>query len=373
MNIGILTLLYKNYNYGGVLQAYALAKKLEQEGHDVEQILYKTESELKPSNVHSFKDVLNSIIDTAINVSFIGKARKVRFQKFDRFISEYIPCSDPVKKNQLNEYVKRFDCIITGSDQVWNPNWLDTSYLLDFIDNNKVTKISYAASIGVNDIPDNLKGLYQKCLSDFSYISVREERLHDILKNLLHHDIKCVLDPTMLLDLADWEEIITRNVCKEDYVFCYFLGNVSKQLRKEIKQFARNRKCKVVSMPYLTGKRSANWRLGDINMLSVSPQEFLGLIYDAKFVITDSFHAGVFSSLFAKPFAVVDRKQHNQPNSSSRLMTLLKLTGQENRMYEINNTLEMIGDILVKDLLENLKEYRQDSINFINEWQCRNN
>lgn len=111
-----------------------------------------------------------------------------------------------VDKAEFNLFLK-YDYFITGSDQVWNPhyNFIGTSDLLAFAKPEQ--RISYSASFGVDEIPDEKKKEYTENLSQFMALSVREKRGAEIIKELTGKDAQVVLDPTMLLTSDQWSKV----------------------------------------------------------------------------------------------------------------------------------------------------------------------
>jgi hypothetical protein len=128
-------------------------------------------------------------------------------------------------KWKINKVKNKYDVIVSGSDQIWAPNVFNPVYMGDFKKSKNQKKISYAASIGLSDIPESLIDTYKELLSDFDHVSVREETGKELLLNSCDCKSKVVLDPTLLLNTTQYDKLLKKvqNI-KQPYVFCYFLN-----------------------------------------------------------------------------------------------------------------------------------------------------
>ena len=148
-----------------------------------------------------------------------------------RFLKEELTFINPVKnKSNIALLNEKYDYFLTGSDQIWNPFFLDTFYLLDFVQDDK-KKIAYSSSIAVNTIPLKLQPIYTQYLSRFKAICCRENTGSSLLSSLIHKEVKTVLDPVLLLDKDKWIKLGQKASLKnkvltsENYIFCYFIGD----------------------------------------------------------------------------------------------------------------------------------------------------
>ena len=219
------------------------------------------------------------------------------------------------------------DSFIIGSDQVWNPYYEAKEYeFLTFVPKEK--RLSFAASIGADSIPEDAKWYFKKNLSDMKYISVREERAAEIVKELTGRDADITLDPTLLLDKADWEIIAkkpTINI-EDKYICTYFLGEVP----EAVKAFTKE---KALPIYALNSQDSPE-------LFTLDPAEFLYMIQNASYVLTDSFHAVAFSIKFHKEFYVFDRKEEGVSSMFSRIETITKRFCLENRIQNRDRIVE---------------------------------
>ncbi len=328
--LGIITMYYKSKNYGGVLQAYALAEYLRNKGFDVEQICYKKTSEnaLQPAKL-SFRARISGLAQKFLMLS-INSGLEERNKNFDAF-TESIPHSEAVYTDaNIIEANKVYDTFITGSDQVWNPIYYNPAYFLDFADENKKC-LSYAASIANGKLTDEQKEVFKRHFEKYSAISLREND-GDVIQDLTDIPVKWVLDPTMLLTKDEWDKVCAPKMINEKYLFCYFLGRneVERQIATE---FAKKNHLKLVTIPHLMGSfERSDKGFGDQQILSASPQEFISLIKNAEFVFTDSFHATSFSNIYDKEYFVFQRSGFK--GMSSRIYSVCSLFGTQLRFLD---------------------------------------
>lgn len=339
--IGILTLLYQNYNYGGTLQAYALTKYLCLNGYDARGILYNGNNNIVyPTNKdklqqYSKREILKKVyqkFESKVNNKKIERLIVERKELFLDFQKRYIPVSPIYNDFDLPRVENEFDFFISGSDQVWNPNCAFGLFLQTFVKNNR-KKISYAASISRNSLSTYEAEKLIPCINQFQFCSVREKTAQKILQDNGIIDVEVVLDPTFLLTREQWNEIIPDKVEEEKYVLAYFFSD-SKKYRSEIQEFCRKKNLKLYYIPYAKQEYVSTDAEGEgIQQEQVGPLEFLRLIRDAEVVFTDSFHGVALSINLEKEFIVFERDLHNSNASmNSRIYDILKLFNLEDRL-----------------------------------------
>lgn len=343
MKVGIVTFT-EGYNYGNKLQNYALLSYLEsQTGHTIVTV-----------NNHVVQG--NYIEQLRIFLIWLIPSKKhwtywKRLFRFRRFNNTYLKLTS----EKLTARSKRFDEVdffICGSDQIWNPNYYESIDPLTGNLSNAKKSISYAASFGVDSIPDEKSNSFRKSLLNLRAISVREEKGLDICKIYGLDNTSVNIDPSFLLDKFQWEEVLRKpnKDIPDSYVLTYFLGRISSSNNKMIEKYCSENSCQRID---LNSTDHLDW-------FSITPFEFLYLIYKAKFIFTDSFHASVFSIIFNKKFLTserLDTQKENQMNS--RIDTLFKLFNCENHKMERSD--ENISDLyiseeLVKDVIMKEKE-----------------
>ena len=321
--IGIITINDFN-NYGNRLQCYAVQYYLENMGYNVENVYneYNSNSFI----VNKAKILIRSLKD--FNNRKTIAVRKQNFLEFNKYIKF---SEKSIINGKLNEdFNKKYDFFITGSDQVWNPYDKGRSGIdfLSFANDEK--KISFSASLGVEKVPDYKVEEYKQYLKNYKSISVREETAKKIVEDLTNReDIEVLVDPTMLLTADDWETVSQKpNIFYHSkYILTYFLGGSSKW-ENITKSIADKYSCEIVD---IYDKNSIFYTCG--------PQHFLNLVKDAFLICTDSFHSVVFSFLFNKPFIVFDR-ENTKINMNSRMETFLEKFGLQQNRYVANQDIE---------------------------------
>ena len=353
MKTGIIT-FHRAINYGAVLQAFALKRKIEELGAAASVIDYINPKDEKGYNLIQTSN-LKSFISSLLKYVF----RKKKYIKFIDFRNRHLNLTSEIKnKNDLKLLNKRFDAFITGSDQVWNYNITDGDmvYLLDFADIGK--RNSYAASFGVTDISEKYKEEYKKILNDFSNISVREKAGARIIQELCYKKVPVVLDPTLLLDRFEWEKI-AKPYKRNKYILIYLLAPseaVYKLAEKLSDDF--NLEIIVISVDFRSFKFGRKYKC----ILTAGPEEFLGLFTNAEYVITNSFHGTVFSIIFNKKLIVDYLKDKGR---NTRLENILHLFNLENRVLKNDNYLELCTDVNYKNVNIILENQRKKSINYL--------
>ena len=322
MKIGIVTHYYQSKNYGGNLQAYALCKVLAKMGHTAEQI--SLDRSLSKNIKGRIKDILDSVLRYH-GVRF-SVAMRSRNRALTQFNQTMIPHSKVYTEKSIVDCANSYEAYITGSDQVWHPQACCDAYLLKFVPSSKV-KISYAASVATDVLPDECKQRYKKAFADYRAISVREKNAIQMLQDISPVEIVCTLDPTLLLSKEEWESVVEPYQPEEKYVFSFFLGDDEKQ-RTIVKEFSRKHGLKIVTLPHLMGKyRKCDAEFGDVCLYDVSPGKFLSLIKEAAYVFTDSFHTTVFSLIFEKQHFTFQRS--NAKAMGVRLQSLTSMFGTQ--------------------------------------------
>lgn len=323
--ISIVT-FHNAHNYGAALQVYALTNMLKKNGkYDVNIIDYRKSNIENNYKIIRFygKNPIKSLKRLIGDFIYLNKNYK-RYRNFEKFKKEKLTLSNKVYWNNDKIDVKS-DVLITGSDQVWNiqiVGELSDVFTLNFGD-EKVKRISYAASVGDKNNIINNPQVYKEKLSKLDYISVREEDAKNELTKIIDKDIQVVLDPTLLLSQDDWNKEIkncTNNI-NEKYILAYMVEQ-DKEYVKIVNELSKRTGLKVVHF----GKRNP----GYINVLksvyTEGPLEFMNYIKNAEFVVATSFHATVFSIIFNKKFFIIPHKK-----TGARVTNLLDKLEIKNR------------------------------------------
>lgn len=297
MKIGIIT-MHRVQNIGSVLQAYALQHKLFQLGYDSELIDY-----IFPPKTQKYNS-LGSIMGHMWN-ALQGFPIQKSCKKLNLFRNKYLKCSSQsYSKESINNNPPEYDIFCTGSDQVWNPKHVgnDTTFMLDFAPSNS-PRIAFASSFATNTIPQDLEKSYSYYLSQYQSITVREQSGISLVKKLTGKDASVVCDPTLLLNAEEWNDIGENSSThlKKGYILVYLLRYMFDP-RPHIYSIVENTR-KSLGLPvYYFGGGLSEARQPHAKVLSgLGAEEFVSLIKNASFLITDSFHGTAFASIFNIP------------------------------------------------------------------------
>lgn len=317
------------YNHGASLQAFAFQRYLSELGHEVEIIDYKPDY---LSGHYKLWSVDNSKYDKPIikQIYLLAKlsGRLIalrRKRKFDEFTQKYLRLTP--HRYHSNEELKtnppKADVYIAGSDQIWNTlfqNGRDEAFYLDFAPKGS-KRIAYAASFATNDVVEEYKPFVRRMLQSFDSISLRERISLSLLESLGRNDGVAVCDPVFLLSREQWNNILPASSIEEKYLLVYDTEN-SNKIRDIAQSISKERKLKIFN---ISGSRKS---YVDKDFWASSPIDFVQLIRDAEFVVSNSFHATAFSLIFHREFCVVNRSEA----INERMLSLLEQYGLQDRL-----------------------------------------
>jgi hypothetical protein len=348
LDIAIVT-FHCSFNFGSALQAYALQTAIKKYGHRIQIIDYRSR------DFNSYRLMRLSRPKTIIHLLSRYSRNNKRKKSFEVFWRKYLNLTSKrytyKDENKLNSLVNQYDCFVCGSDQIWNLDCTHGAigpFFLDFAGNKK--RVAYAPSLAHTSFqPENFnKNQIAGYLQKFDYLSIREEDTLHLFQPLVDKKIEVVLDPTLLLDAEDYRLMIEERVFDDNYIFVYLLRECP-VLIKSAKKMATTTGKRIV---YISEKK---FKLPNSkNLFGCGPEEFLSLIKNADMILTNSFHATVFSVLFHKPFRVFATDK-----SASRITCLLDDLGLPNRYSkDVNSTtIEEANWIDVQARLEKMREH----------------
>lgn len=369
MRIGILTLRL-GANYGGLLQAYALQTILERMGHEVTVL----DKKFKCSSLPVWKMPLiypirfmNKVLKRKKNnivflERYVAKVKPIVEQNADKFIAKYIHRT-LVDDYSKFEAAKELDAIVVGSDQVWRPKYFGVNIenaFLNFAKNAKIKRVAYAPSFGVDTWEYNSQqtGNCKYLLQKFDGVSVREESGVDLCKTYFGVNAVWALDPTMLLEVEDYIALFkSANTPKSKGSLLYYVLDDTPEKADIIKKIETEKRLK----SFRVGSKIDDLCAPLAERIQPPLEEWLRGFYDAEFIVTDSFHACVFSILFKKQFVVVA----NEKRGNSRIESLLKCFGLQNRLVNNNLDISTLDEIDYKSVYVKLEEKRKQSMKFI--------
>jgi len=280
-----------------------------------------------------------------------------RRRKIDRFVKENMRLTSAKYNSylQLKKSPPESDVYVVGSDQVWNSQLsngqLDPAFFLDFLTDTK--KISYASSMGRDDVSIQELTIMKEYLKDFSHISVREESAKQLLETAGVSNVINVLDPVFLLKKEDYKKFI-KPVKHKKYLLIYSFEQ-NTLIEKLASEISTKLGLQIIEIGTFRSKYSC-----DKYMQNIGVEDFLSLVYYADYIITSSFHGTAFSILLNKQFTSV--------TPSERKTRLENITN----IFEMNNRLLSEKDeYSIDELLETIDYDQVNSLVYINSEKSR--
>jgi hypothetical protein len=365
MKLGILTLPFHT-NYGGIIQAYALQLTLNRMGHETTVINLNRYYIPKLKLIFAIlkRTIKKYIFQKDVDV-FYEKNKRNEFdiigKEISKFVHDYIGLEHI---NALETVADKYDVIVVGSDQIWRPRYVGKNLenvFLKFTKKWDIKRIAYAASFGT-DVWEYNNRQTIKCrdlIQKFDNVSVREDSGVALCKKHFGVLAEHVLDPTLLLNITDYEKIIfdTKTPKSEGNLFVYILDKyVGNDAFIEL---AAN---DLDLRPFFVSTDRTNVPIE--KRMSVTMGTWLRSFYDAEFVIADSFHAVVFSIIFNKPFIV-----YGNEYGLTRIRSLLKLFALETRIilgFDYSKAKAIIAEPINWDQVNtNLSLLKSNSLQFL--------
>ena len=345
MKCSIIT-IHHIHNFGSVFQAYSLAHFLEMNGYETEIIDYR------PGYYDLGRNKLKTVIGRVLNLVPYSK-RKI---KFETFICEHEVLSNKQFSNisELEAYYRDSDRIfIAGGDQLWNsyhPCGNDDAYKLVFTDSSQ--KIAYGTSMGRDNFSDEELKKIAPLVDGFQKIMLREQSTVSLLQRYVKTSVNHVIDPVGLLDTKEFEAIAVKPKIDEPYAVMY-LADSGELLDQAIELLSKKIGLKIVHICGLKKKCYCDYFIKD-----AGPEEILGYILYADFVLSASFHATMFSLMFQKQFATLLPGEQ----TNARINDLLEYVGLENRVIHCKEELiQLENEIDYYFADQVIKDFREES------------
>ena len=329
--VGIITIPDYN-NYGNRLQNYAVKKYFEKLDFQVDT-LELNDSEFEKYRERKYKLIIKKYRIKPLVFAFemlksgLPKAR--REYAFERFTTNNLSVvyEPTCSMKTFNKLTQKYDFFVLGSDQIWHPtvNSTPNLFFATFAEPEQV--IYYAPSFGVSELSNEYREKVRNYLQDAKNISVREKEGATIIKDLLGREVEVLADPTLMLDAEEWRAIAKKpkRFIREKYILTIFLGPVSEEYNRQIEEYKKKTGLPIYS-------------LADVRFIDgyvTGPSEFIYAIMNAEIVLTDSFHATVFSIIFEKKFLCFSRLGENNRKAGldSRVDEMLEKMGLEKCKY----------------------------------------
>lgn len=353
MKLELITINDLN-NYGNRLQNYATQKFLQKKGFQVENIVDESYYPMAGNSESGLRRIARRVKRSILAVcqgtlkrELVNNKRKKNFFIFNQNITYSgiaVSTSNELQKTGIEDKI-----VLVGSDQVWNPDFALSDITLLY-DVKCRKKISFSASFGVNALTATEK--IKRSLMDFDALSVREAAGARIIQEITGRNADVLIDPTLLLSQDEWRNVSQKpDGVKNGYILTYFLSPKCEDAKNQLEEIRHGRKVYELL-------DAGNWVAG-----TAGPAEFLWLFDHADLVLTDSFHACVFSFLFNKPFVVYDRNW-TEGNMNSRLETLLEKFHLE-RKYANSGLENDIWEHNYEDGYKQLEFERQKAMSFL--------
>lgn len=361
----LLTTVYSGYNYGSCLQALASKLIIQSTGNECK--LVKLKSLFRGRDIR-----LNKVLTIIWRSLLLANNKAIATYKesykkhlssdskklFDLFIYEFLT-PEEVTLRQLKSMGKEALACFSGSDQIWNSSslYVDPIYYLRFAPKEK--RVALAPSFGRDFIAEyNIKKI-SHWINEYQFLSVREDSGVELIKNLTGRTALHLLDPTLIIRHDEWIRILNINSKKKNkYILAYFLDEPSLAAKTMILQVKQHYECDVIGIPYSFD----NMNYCDY-VLSAGPKEFVELISNAEFVLTDSFHGCAFSINMHTPFYVFEREYKSANRQSERVLSLLRKMDMLNRFQPSDMT--DYSDINFNFSDKILNEERGKTYNFV--------
>lgn len=313
----ISTFNNSNNNYGALFQSCALATFLKKLNYDVYNVTIESRSTANDSTKIKIKKKIKRIL-------LLPKKRTMneRIKKLREFAAENQNQLIYKTVQELYDNPPEADVYISGSDQVWNPVNLQDDFFLCYADDSK-KKISYAASMGRERIPQSVEEKFANFIAKYDCVSVREDSMIPIIGRYTEKKIHQHIDPVFLMTKEEWKglERPYKDLKYDNFIFVYAL------------EWLPEHNEKLLQLKKKTGLPAVSINTGNIKKIhadqviyNASPNEFLYILDKASYVVTTSFHGTAMSIVYNKKFMGFTGK-----DKPTRIESLLRHFGIDSR------------------------------------------
>ncbi len=349
--VGVLT-YHRGFNFGAVLQAFALQRAIANLGHSCSIVDYQA-----PDEATSYPYLRMPLSRTAasadalllLNVRSHLRSR----QRYESFRSGHLSLTS-ASYRWADELVRAglpFQAYVSGSDQIWHPALMDRPggpvFFQEFVASSR--RVAYAPSFGVSEIPSRHRDRIRRAIERFAFLSAREQSGCDIIRQLTGREAEHVLDPTLLHEAGTYDRIAGCPALSEKYILVYATEHSDRLRELAVAMRSRLKLPIVAVLPWYF----APWRYSyaDHRIYDAGPAEFLGWMKNATLVCTNSFHGMCFSIVYRKSFVGVPHR-----STGTRQQGLLSLLGLSSRLVDApcalqDRSLEPIDYEPVQELL----------------------
>lgn len=350
--------IYANFtNYGSALQTWALHQAIRKIGSDPVLVDYCPDILADKDPLNPYKNMWDQSEDAKKMVELTLPAIRVNYGKFDRFYHERFDRTNKnYTSNNFNEVVEdeNLDGFVCGSDTIFCPDefGFDDGYYANY-PVMKGHSVSYAASFGDPHFTEDTYSILNDRIGNFKALGIRENQMILYLKQHTNIPVQRTIDPTLLLTADDYEEIVGDRAMEEKYLLLYS-RRYSPQMEAFAEKVAAENGWKIVDISL----RAVNVERGHIMRYDAGVEEFLSLVKNAEYVVTNSFHGMIFSVQFRRPFVVFSREQ-----CSNKIEEMLCLFGIQDHMLVNGN--ETFSEIDYDVVHRNIENARNSSFEFL--------
>ena len=369
--LGIITYFYF-YNYGTMLQGLAtrlLFDKMGGIGAELIDYRFAEKTHLSKSalllirlkRIFVYIKEFKRVFYTAKYASDMSRRNSL----FDAFAKKHLKLSSAryLYESDLTANPPAYDIYLTGSDQTWSPKiGFSPALFLDFAPKSSI-KAAYAPSLGVSSLNDDECSYLKESLKKYDFLSCRETLGSKLLEDITSRKVETVLDPTLMISSNQWLQYAATPDVKGEYILCYFLGDRD-YYRNYVKQLSKQTHLPVYYLP-------VNWkdfRTGNNLLWDVGPAEFIGLLANAKYVCTDSFHGTLFGVNFHKEVRVFLKHKGNvKGGDNSRLYDIVQRLGIEDQLITDYRLGEKVSESIIdySSVEEKLHAEREKSMEYV--------
>ncbi len=369
--VGILTIPHY-HNFGTQLQAWALQEAVQRLGYRAEVINY---GKTYLDDASPLRRALRAVLRPARTLrALAGRSATRRWEGLiaprarntDRFISQHLRLGPErlTAEEQLASLAGRFDAVVVGSDQIWNPlgHLGEQAYFATFVAPER--RIAYAPSVGVSSVTAEGGEWLARGAGPFRFLSVRERSGAAVLRELTGRDAAVVVDPTLLHSTEVWREFAGESSASSaPYALCYFLQG-DRYARDAAKRIAVERGLALKVLPFHPVDAEDDEMRANL-VVDSGPLEFLRLVSGASVMLTDSFHGCVFATQFRRPFLAFRRYEHRLESTNfGRIENLLEQVGLEGQIAARDHV-PQLTELDFDAAHRRLQQWRQSSWDYL--------
>lgn len=359
MRLGTISYnIYCNFtNYGSALQTWALHQAVKKIGHTPVLVDYCPDILRDKNPLDPFGNMWDKDEESKKMVELTMPAIRINYSKFDSFYHKRFERTDNKYTSSNFDNIlmhEKIDGFICGSDTIFCPDefGFDDGYYANY-EVMKDRAVSYAASFGDPHFSDETYKVLNNRIKNFRALGIRENQMISYLRDHIDVPVERVVDPTLLLLPEDYSQIIGNKPKEEGYLLLY-ARRYSPKMEEYAERIAAEKGLKLIDISL----RAINAERGHIMAYDAGVEEFLSLVKNAEYVVTNSFHGMIISVQFKRPFVIFSREQ-----CDNKIAELLQLFGLSDRMLVTGD--ESFSEIDYDSVHHNIEIARKESMKFL--------